>query len=226
MQRQADVPHTQHATMSSELFENYEVDFNSVISKIRKITSQLGNYSGEQRKANVRAAQKEVEEAEDLLQEMEMESRDAPPAYRAKLQNKMTRYKADLDRLKRELGSSNDRAQLFGGGDMQSYEDNQRGRILDTTDRLHQTSDRLANTQRIAAESEAIGHNIMSDLGQQRETIERTRYKVHDVDQNLGRSRKLLNSMSRRIMTNKMIMISIVFILLGILGLTIYLKLK
>lgn len=236
---------TTHAAMSSELFENYEFDFNNVISKIRKIVSQLGNYSGgeassemnllsplitplphsaphfcvltglsvvspndaqrvachprltpvssppleEQRKANVRAAQKEVEEAEDLvrrgavtfacattlscatlrltltfrrplpqLQEMDMESRDAPPAYRTKLQNKMARYKADLDKLKREMGVANDRSQLLGaGGDMQSYEDNQRGRILDTTDRLHQTSDRLANTQRIAAESGACG---------------------------------------------------------------------
>lgn len=213
--------------MSSELFENYEFDFNNVLGKIRKIVSQLGNYSGEQRKANVRAAQKEVEEADDLLQEMDMESKDAPPAYRTKLQNKMTRYKADLDKLKREMGASGDRSQLLGGGgDMQSYEDNQRGRIVDTTDRLHQTSDRLANTQRIAAESEAIGHNIMSDLGQQRETIERTRYKVRDVDQNLGRSRKILKSMTRRIMTNKMIMVSIIFILLGILGLTVYLKLK
>jgi len=32
--------------MSSELFENYEFDFNNVLGKIRKITSQLGNYSG------------------------------------------------------------------------------------------------------------------------------------------------------------------------------------
>jgi len=49
---------------------------------------------------------------------MEMESREAPPAYRTKLQNKLTRYKADLDKLKREMGGASDRAQLLGGGDM------------------------------------------------------------------------------------------------------------
>jgi len=73
-------PTTRPTTMSSEQFESYEVEFDNIARSIkRKINSQLPNFTGEQRKACIRQATKEIERADDLLQEMEMESRSAPP---------------------------------------------------------------------------------------------------------------------------------------------------
>lgn len=214
--------------MSSELFENYEFDFNNTLSTIKKLNAQIPNYNGEQKKAAIRSAEKEIEKADELLQEMEVETRNAPPAFRSKLQAKLTRYHNDIDKIQREIKSAGDRRELLGGGgdydEPQSYD--QRSRLLDSADRQNRTSDRLANTARIAQESEEIGQGILSELGTQRETIVRTAQKVYGVDSNLGKSQKILNSMSRRIMTNKMIMISIIFVLMGILGITIYFKLK
>lgn len=55
--------------------------------------------------------------------------------------------------------------------------------------------------------AEAIGAGVLSELGTQRETIIRVGGKVSNVDSNLGKSRRILNAMSRRIMTNHLIMV-------------------
>ena len=93
--------------MSSEQFESYELEFDNIARSIkRKINSQLPNFTGEQRKACIRQAKKEIERAEDLLQEMEMESRSAPPAYRNKMNSRLRGYQADVDGFTRDLSSA------------------------------------------------------------------------------------------------------------------------
>ena len=93
--------------MSSEQFESYELEFDNIARSIkRKINSQLPNFTGEQRKACIRQATKEIERADDLLQEMEMESRSAPPAYRNKMNSRLRGYQADVDGFTRDLSSA------------------------------------------------------------------------------------------------------------------------
>lgn len=221
--------------MSSEQFEHYEFEFENITKSInKKINSQLPNFTGEQRKACQRQAQKEIERAEDLLQDMEMETRSAPPSYRTKMNVRVQGYRADIEKFRRDLTNAssggggsyqNDRDALFSGGDSfegQNY--NQRSRLLDNEQTLGRTSDRISNAQRIGEESEAIGAGVLSELGSQRETIIRTGQKVSSTDANLGKSRRILNAMARRIMTNHLIMVLIIIVLMGILGLVIYLK--
>jgi hypothetical protein len=57
--------------------------------------------------------------------------------------------------------------------------------------------------------AEAIGAGVLSELGTQRETIIRVGGKVANVDSNLGKSRRILNAMGRRIMTNHLIMVTV-----------------
>ena len=55
--------------------------------------------------------------------------------------------------------------------------------------------------------------NILQDLHKQRETIVHTRDTLHGADENIGRSRRILTSMARRAMQNK-IMLGVVIVLL------------
>eukprot|EP00035_Acanthoeca_spectabilis_P020275 m.432009 g.432009 ORF g.432009 m.432009 type:complete len:227 (-) comp17377_c0_seq1:102-782(-) len=222
--------------MSSEQFEHYEYEFDNITKSItRKINTQLPNYTGEQRKATIRQAEKEIERAEDLLADMQQETRSAPPSYRTKMTARLRGYQADVEKFKRDLqsvaagggaGARNaaNRDALFGGGAYADQSLDQRSRLLDNDDRLNRTSDRISNAQRIGEESEAIGAGVLSELGTQRETIIRVGGKVSNVDSNLGKSRRILNAMSRRIMTNHLIMVLIIIVLIAILGLVIYLK--
>lgn len=223
--------------MSSEAFENYEYEFEDLTKAInKKIQSQLPNYTGEQWKSCIKAATKDVERSEDLLREMEMESRSAPPSYRTKMQSRLKGYQSDVRKFRDDLqsaqrsgGSSSyatDRdALLKGGSDWESHSYDQRSRLIDNEDTLGRTSERIANSARIGEESEAIGAGVLNELGTQRETIIRTAHKVQSVDANLGKSKRLLNAMSRRVMTNQMTMVAIILVLFAILGIALYLKL-
>lgn len=67
---------------------------------------------------------------------------------------------------------------------------------------------------------------ILQDLARQRETIVHARDTLHGADDNIGKARRILSTMSRRVMTNKIIMFGVIaFLLAGIL-LIIYVKVK
>lgn len=71
-----------------------------------------------------------------------------------------------------------------------------------------------------------LGVSILQDLARQRETIVHARDTLHGADDNISRARKLLGTMSRRIVANKIIMFGIAAFLLAAIVLIIYVKLK
>ena len=54
----------------------------------------------------------------------------------------------------------------------------QRSRLFAGNEILSRTSDSIARSQQISAETDAIGHQITGELGTQREQLERTRDRV------------------------------------------------
>ena len=87
---------------------------------------------------------------------------------------------------------------------------------------MERTGDSLLRTQQIAVETEAVGGEIISDLGTQREALERTRTRLIDTDAELGRSRKIIRKMYLNVFTNKIVLVCIIFLELGILGGVVY----
>ena len=67
---------------------------------------------------------------------------------------------------------------------------------------------------------------VMSDLREQRETINRTQGHVREVGGQLNTSAKLLTDMARRAMTNRAILWAIIVILCLCILLTLYLRLR
>ena len=135
------------------------------------------------------------------VRDMEMEARNAPPSFRARMASRIKGYQSDVQKHQRDLRTarqSGGRDELLGGDSWESKGDNQRARLLDSQDTLDRTSSRITNTQRIADETEQIGAGVLTELGTQRDTIIRTAHKVQGVDSNLGKSKRILNSMSRR----------------------------
>ena len=57
-------------------------------------------------------------------------------------------------------------------------ESGQRARLFAGNEILSRTSDSIARSQQISAETDAIGHGITEELGTQREQLERTRDRV------------------------------------------------
>uniref|UniRef100_A0AAX7SZI7 t-SNARE coiled-coil homology domain-containing protein n=1 Tax=Astatotilapia calliptera TaxID=8154 RepID=A0AAX7SZI7_ASTCA len=100
----------------------------------------------------------------------------------------------------------------------------QRALLLQGTDALNNASQSIERSQRIAAETEQIGTDIIEELGEQREQLDRSRNRLANTGENLSRSRKILRAMSRRLVTNKLLLGIIILMELAILGAVIYLK--
>ena len=52
-------------------------------------------------------------------------------------------------------------------------------------------------SQRVAAESAEVGESIITDLGTQREALERTRERLGEADEELARSRRVIRRIYR-----------------------------
>jgi vesicle transport through interaction with t-SNAREs protein 1 len=125
------------------------------------------------------------------------------------------------------------RAGLFSGSrdylndsdeDIEAIATEQRSMLLRDQAVLDQTSDRLVRAQQLAHQNEEIGTAILEELGDQRETLKRAYEKVLDVNDNLASARRTLMGMSRRAITNKIILLCLIITLVGGIAVVIYLK--
>ncbi|CAJ0940547.1 unnamed protein product [Ranitomeya imitator] len=148
------------------------------------------------------------------------------------MSNKMRSYRKGLGDLQRDaknanIGFGNDdgRKGFYSiENEQRATLDPQRSLILQGHESLNRTTDSIARSHRIAAETDAIGHNIVEELGGQREQLERTKDRLINTGENLSKSRKILRSMSRKIVTNKLLLSIIIILELAILGGVVYVK--
>eukprot|EP00270_Netrium_digitus_P016862 TRINITY_DN6109_c0_g2_i1.p1 TRINITY_DN6109_c0_g2~~TRINITY_DN6109_c0_g2_i1.p1 ORF type:complete len:226 (+),score=67.06 TRINITY_DN6109_c0_g2_i1:213-890(+) len=222
----------------SEIFESYEKQYTELSTSLSRKSSNVALLSGEQRKLKVQELKNGLEEAESLIRRMDLEARSLPATQKAALLAKLREHKADLNNLKREVKKVTnpdgmaERDELLnleaggtGGTELTNSAD-QRGRLLASTNRLNQTTDKIRDGRRALLETEELGVSILQDLHQQRQTLLNTRDTLHNVDDNISRSRQILNSMSRRMNRNKWVMVLIILILILAIGFVIYAKAK
>lgn len=214
--------------MSSEKFENLEDDLSSTLDKLRPHVSGLSRETGEQKKNAIRQAEKKLEEANFIIQEMENEAKAAPVQYRTQMLGRLRNYRRDVDQMSRDVKRAS--AAGFSSADNYGFdrddrmEASQRARLVQGTQSLNRATESIARSHQVAAETDEIGTEILGELGRQREVLVRTKDRLGDTDAHLGKSRKILKTMAMRVMTNKMILIVIVLLELGILGGVVYWK--
>ncbi|MCJ1466033.1 hypothetical protein MMC07_004652 [Pseudocyphellaria aurata] len=187
----------------SELFSSYEAELKLVQADLSQKLDQITELSGEERKSAVRLAERTLEEAKELLDQMRIERSNIPSAARSKINQRFRNFESDIDAAKRKLKTlADDRKALFGNrySDNPSTDDQleQRQQLLSGTERLDRSSNRLRNAQIMANETEDIGRDTLADLQIQRETIVHTRERMLESEGYVDRSVKTLRGMSRR----------------------------
>ncbi|XP_068437136.1 vesicle transport through interaction with t-SNAREs homolog 1B [Clinocottus analis] len=222
---------------SSEEFEKLHEIYKSLYEELKLMPEKALKCHGEERKRLVRTFDERHGEADEVLQGMEEELRAAPSTYRNAMSTKLRMYRRDLGKLQRDIknsapgfGSSFQTSEgshqgIYSSQNHQStQQQSQRALLLQGTDSLTNASQSIERSQRIAAETDQIGTDIIEELGGQREQLDRTRNRLVDTGENLSRSRKILRAMSRRLVTNKLLLGVIILMELAILGAVIYLK--
>ncbi|XP_028293756.1 vesicle transport through interaction with t-SNAREs homolog 1B isoform X2 [Gouania willdenowi] len=218
--------------MSSEEFERLHEAYMSLYEELKLIPEKALTCHGDERKRLVRRFDETQGEAEEVLKEMEEELRVAPSSYRNAMMTKVRLYRRDLGKLQRDMknsapGFSSHPGQesIYSSQNQHStHMQSQRVLLLQGTESLKNASQSIERSQYMAAESEQIGTDIIQELGGQRDQLDRARDRLVNTGENLSRSRKILRAMSRRLVTNKLLLAVIILMELAILGAVVYLK--
>ncbi|ROW16987.1 hypothetical protein VPNG_01212 [Cytospora leucostoma] len=216
----------------SELFESYSAEFRLVQADLQQKLDQIPELSGEPRKAAISQAERALEEAEELLGQMQIEKQNIPTRARTKANQRYRDMQTTVDQSQRKLRAlAEDRSALFGA--RERYSDNpsdvqleQRQQLLAGSDRLDRSTQRLKASQRLANETESIGASTLADLHRQRETIQHTNDTLLDSEGYVDRSVKTLRGMARRMATNRVITIAIITILVLLIFAVIFSKFR
>ncbi|KAJ8912843.1 hypothetical protein NQ315_007975, partial [Exocentrus adspersus] len=89
---------------------------------------------------------------------------------------------------------------------------------------LERTGESIARSQAIAIETENVGNEVLNELGAQREALLHTQSRLENTNENLVKTKTILNKLGRNVIYNKVILILIILIELVILILLSYLK--
>ncbi|XP_053548715.1 vesicle transport through interaction with t-SNAREs homolog 1A isoform X2 [Bombina bombina] len=187
--------------MSAE-FEGYEQDYGVLTAEITGRIGKIPRLVGDEKKLMISNVEKQLEEARELLEQMDLEVREIPAQSRAMYSTRMRSYKQEMAKLETDFKRSriaySDEVRNELLGDDGSSSESQRAHLLDNTERLERSSRRLEAGYQIAVETEQIGQNILENLNEDREKIQRARERLRETDSNLGKSSRILTGMLRR----------------------------
>jgi len=214
------------------LFDAYEEDFidqrNSVETKIKIIAT----LDGPRRQQEIQAVESDIQDMEQSLKSMTLSARNI--SSNQSLLAKIKEYESDLSKQKTalrkttmQISALNDRDNLFKGAIKDEHlatSMEQRERLLAATEKLDKTNVMLKDTNRLAQDTVFIGIQTLEHLEEQRSTMENIKEKLRGVNENLGKATKVMRTMARRVVTNKLIMALIILVLLGAVILIVYLK--
>ncbi|XP_030344537.1 vesicle transport through interaction with t-SNAREs homolog 1A isoform X4 [Strigops habroptila] len=152
--------------MSSD-FESYEQDFAVLTAEITGRIGKVPKLVGDEKKQMVANIEKQLEEARELLEQMELEVREIPPQSRGMYSSRMRSYKQEMGKLEADFKRSriaySDEVRNELLGDDGNSSENQliklreeRAHLLDNTERLERSSRRLEAGYQIAVETGGI----------------------------------------------------------------------
>ncbi|KAM9549252.1 vesicle transport through interaction with t-SNAREs homolog 1A isoform 3-T3 [Guaruba guarouba] len=152
--------------MSSD-FESYEQDFAVLTAEVTGRIGKVPKLVGDEKKQMVANIEKQLEEARELLEQMELEVREIPPQSRGMYSSRMRSYKQEMGKLEADFKRSriaySDEVRNELLGDDGNSSENQliklreeRAHLLDNTERLERSSRRLEAGYQIAVETEMM----------------------------------------------------------------------
>lgn len=214
------------------LLEQYEKQYSILIAEI---TSQIGRLTlTNEGKELCNKIDASLTEAQELLEQMQLEIRDLPPAQRTTATSKLNCAQVELKRLQSEYAKAKENSRKkqspldfqTAAGDYDDYEDvaisnDQRQRLLENSETIERTGNRLQEGYRVVIETETLGAQILSDLHSQRETIQNARSRLRETNAELGRASRTLNTMMLRALREK----AVLYVVGGVFGVAVVVSL-
>ena len=114
---------------------------------------------------------------------MELEVRGTSGTTRDRFRSRVESHRVELKRLSQEFQSARkSKDETIDMNTEETWEnglmEDQKKRLLDTSEKIDRTGRVLQNGYRVVLETEEIGSQVLKDLHDQRETIQRSRGRV------------------------------------------------
>jgi vesicle transport through interaction with t-SNAREs protein 1 len=158
------------------------------------------------------------------IRDMEVELRSGDPQLQNKYDNVLARMKAELSQQDTEAqrrikaASNTPSATATGGGG------GNRDKLLQAHQVHQQIDETTGYIKRDLEETEKIGIAVNSRLANQREQLESVRDNLEETEDSLARSKKVLNRMGRRVLTDKCTQFLIIVVEIAIIGIIVWAK--
>jgi len=213
----------------ADLFESYEEEFNDLRVQIEQRTKLLPTYDANRRRDETNLAEADLKSLDATLRQMNLSGRN-----NTRLMTKIKDYEQELVRLRATLrradmsvGQSSDRNDLFSGirtDEVMAASMGQRERLITANERLERMNYDIDNTHQVALETIDVGVGILNDLDEQTEKMRNMKGNLGDIDESLDKAKRIMKSMARRAMQNKLIFAVIALVLVAAIALIIYVK--
>lgn len=205
------------------MFASYESELIEVKKTLKGYVQTIPSAKGEDRLQQIDAANEALEQAQDLLDKM---------SYDDSMEDKVEGYKREIASIESMLKKSITKAQqnieresLLGDvrmNDLDLTSQDHQQRYADSTATLESHSAIIQDSQRMTEDTIAITNEALVELDRQRGVMERSRDRLGGINSSLDRAGKIMKSMWRRMITNKLIMVLIILFLLASIGLIVY----
>ena len=204
--------------MSPIPFDRYDEEFEELTSQVRRSLQSLktADIESSSVQTDLQMTSNLLSQCDDLLKQMSVEARGIDDAdTKAKCLSKVRQCKSSLSDLRSEYETENtkfERSALGLGGSGRDgrrgggLSDEQRDRLLHTNDQIASQNRTLDNARRIMADTEETAMEITSELARNREKIESAHGRVREVSGLTNRARRIVQSMSRREVQQKLAM--------------------
>jgi len=182
-------------------------------------------------------AQADANDVSQQLESMSSEIRHLPYGLKQRAQRSVQAHQTDFEKMSTQLRrfeNSVAQGQLAGSSHMdkvarlrtddQTRYMEQRQALLSGANILNEEDASLTRTQHVLAETEAIGAATNAQLVQQREQFHNQLHNVHETNDFISRSKRTLQRMHKRLVTNKIMQGAIILVQCAAVGLIVWLK--
>jgi len=215
----------------ADLFASYEEDFLELKTTLENRITTIPNLDGSNRQSEIQQAESDLQEIEQLIKSMNLRARNS--LANQSLMSKIKDYESESSKLKTNLRKATmqikvqtDRDSLFGGlrEEHLSSSMDQRQRLLEATEKLERSGNELKHAIATAEDTVGIGIQVMDNLHDNTQKMHGIKDRLGTVNENLGRAKKIMGVIGRRVVTNKLIMGLIILVLILAICLILYIK--
>eukprot|EP01090_Pellita_catalonica_P001725 TRINITY_DN11475_c0_g1_i1.p1 TRINITY_DN11475_c0_g1~~TRINITY_DN11475_c0_g1_i1.p1 ORF type:complete len:262 (-),score=36.88 TRINITY_DN11475_c0_g1_i1:158-847(-) len=186
------------------------------------------------KRAEVEDVEDEISSAEALLHSMGLQARSLPATERSSKQATVKRHRQELQDLQTALRRAHvaftnkkNRADLFDSAndtELQVASMESRERLVSTTYQMEKNNHKMQEIHETIGEIEVTATEIMENLDEQRNMMQRMLDSLRGVNDLLSNARGIMNRMTRRALCNRMVMVVIILVLVLTIGLVVYFR--